>query len=215
MALSTEVSQRELARAAGLCYEGRRIRVSLAFLAAEGYTSESNATSWDSIKLSGNGYADYTVTLATGSYDSVTDNRYELPVVSAPFTGSGSGFTATHFYAVLGSINTKTINNVALTTNVATITTSAAHGFSTGNTVTIAGLTNTVFNGTYTIASTPLSTTFTFSRTNANITSVADSGTATVVTEETSIMQLGTFSPSEVWSAGQTKTIEIPISVDN
>jgi hypothetical protein len=167
------------------------------------------------VKLSGNGYADYTATLATGSYDAITDNRYELPVLIASYTGSGSGFTATHFYAVLGSINTKTIDNVAVTTNVATITTSAAHGFSTGNTVTIAGLTNAVLNGTYTIASTPLSTTFTYNKTTANITSVADSGTAVVVTEETSIMQLGTFTPSETWAAGQTKTIEVPISVDN
>lgn len=215
MALTTDVSQRELARVAGLCYEGRRLRVSLANMTTQGYTSESNRTSWDSVKLSGNGYADYAVTLATGSYDAVTDNRYELPVVTASYTGAGSGFIATHFYAVIGTINTKTITTVSLTSNVATITTSAAHGFITGDVVTNTGLTTSVLNGSYTIASTPSSTQYTFAKTNANIGSTADSGTATVVTEEASIMQLGTFTPSETWAAGQTKTIEIPISVDN
>jgi hypothetical protein len=215
MALTSTTSRRELARLAGLGYEGRRLRVSLAYMAAEGYTAESDRTSWDSIKVTGGGYADYTATLSTGTYDSVTDNRYELPVVNALFTASSPGFTATHFYAVLGTINSKTINNVALTTNVATITTSAAHGFSTGNTVTIAGLTNTVLNGTYTIASTPLSTTFTFAKTNADITSVADSGTAVVVTEDANVMQLGEFVPAETWAAAQSKTIQVPISIDD
>jgi hypothetical protein len=215
MALASTTSRREMARVAGLAYEGRRLRVSLAFMAAEGFTAESDRTSWDTIKVTGGGYADYTATLATGSYDSVTDNRYELPVVNALFTGSAPGFTATHFYAVLGTISSRTITNVALTTNVATITTSAAHGFSTGNTVTIAGLTNTALNGTYTIASTPLSTTFTFSKTNADITSVADSGTAVVVTEDANVMQLGTFTPAEVWAAAQSKTIQVPISIDD
>jgi len=215
MALATVTSRRELARIAGLAYEGRRLRVSLAFMAAEGYTAESDRTLWDGIKVTGGGYADYTATLATGSYDSVTDNRYELPVVNALFAASAPGFTATHFYAVLGTISTRTITTVALTTNVATITTSAAHGFSTGNTVTIAGLTNTVFNGTYTITGTPLSTTFTYNRTNADVTSAADTGTAVVVTEDANIMQLGTFTPSEVWAAAQSKTIQVPISIDD
>jgi hypothetical protein len=70
-----------------------------------------------------------------------------------------------------------TISNVALTSNVATITTSAAHGLVVGQVVTIAGLTNTALNGTYTITTVPTTTTFTFARTNSNIASTADSGT--------------------------------------
>lgn len=73
--------------------------------------------------------------------------------------------------------NNATISNVALTSNVATITTSAAHGFVVGQSVTIAGLTNTALNGTYTITTVPTTTTFTFARTNSNIPSTADSGT--------------------------------------
>jgi hypothetical protein len=81
---------------------------------------------------------------------------------------------------ILKGLPNRTINNVSLTSNVATITTTAAHNFLTGNAVVISGLTNSVLNGTYTISSTPTTTTFTFAKTNANITSVADSGTASV-----------------------------------
>lgn len=73
--------------------------------------------------------------------------------------------------------DTATISNVALTSNVATITTSAAHGFTVGQQVTIAGLTTTALNGTYTITAVPSTTTFTFAKTNNNIASASDSGT--------------------------------------
>jgi len=69
------------------------------------------------------------------------------------------------------------ISNVALTSNVATITTSVAHGFTIGQSITIAGLTTTALNGTYTITTVPTATTFTFAKTNANIASTPDSGT--------------------------------------
>jgi len=215
VALTSVTSRLELARVAALAYEGRRIRVSLAYMLAQGFTSESTRAQWDTVKISGAGYADYAVTIGTGSYDSITDQRYELPAVNADFTASSPGFTATHFYAVLGTNDSRTISNVALTSDVATITTSAAHGYSTGNVVTITGLSQTVLNGTYTITGTPTGTTFTYARTNANITSVASAGTAVVVTEDTNIMQLGTFAPEEVWAPGQSKTIQIPISIDD
>jgi len=69
------------------------------------------------------------------------------------------------------------ITNTVLTTNVATITTSGAHGFVSGQSVTIAGATNGVYNGTYVISSVPTSTTFTYARTNANIASAVSAGT--------------------------------------
>ena len=78
-----------------------------------------------------------------------------------------------------GIATTTTITNVALTSNVVTITTGVAHGLGTGQVVTVAAVTNTGVNGTYTIASTPTTTTFTYSLTASNITSVADTGTVT------------------------------------
>ena len=68
-----------------------------------------------------------------------------------------------------------TVSNKALTSNVATITTSAAHGLFVGDTVKITGV-DTTFNGTWTITTVPTSTTFTYARTTANVTSAAASG---------------------------------------
>lgn len=73
----------------------------------------------------------------------------------------------------------RTITTVARTSNVATITTSVAHGYSVGDSVTIAAVTNTGLNGTFTIASIPTTTTFTYAQTGIDITSGADTGTVT------------------------------------
>ncbi|MBP1685402.1 MAG: hypothetical protein H6Q33_1545 [Deltaproteobacteria bacterium] len=73
-----------------------------------------------------------------------------------------------------------TVTNVAVTSNVATITTSAPHGLAIGDVVTITGLTNTSLNVTQKVVATvPSATTFTFAITTADIASVADAGTAT------------------------------------
>jgi len=65
------------------------------------------------------------------------------------------------------------ISGGILTSNVATITTPVAHPFTTGQSITIVGLSSSlaVLNGTQTIASTPTSTTFTIAKTNADIAS--------------------------------------------
>jgi hypothetical protein len=68
-----------------------------------------------------------------------------------------------------------TVSNKALTSNVATITTSAAHGLFVGDTVKITGV-DTTFNGLWTITTVPSTTTFTFARTASNVTSGASSG---------------------------------------
>lgn len=76
----------------------------------------------------------------------------------------------------IGKSAARTITNVALTSNVATITTALAHGFSTGDTVTVDASNNT-FDGTYTITAVPSSTTFTYALVTGNITSAAATGT--------------------------------------
>lgn len=69
-----------------------------------------------------------------------------------------------------------TVSNKALTTNVATLTTTTAHGLIVGSVVLVAGV-DATFNGTYTVASVPTTTTFTYSRTAANVASAAATGT--------------------------------------
>jgi len=70
------------------------------------------------------------------------------------------------------------ITNTVLTANVVTITTSQAHGFAVGNRVIITNATNATYNGTYTIATVPTSTTFTYALVNANIASAVSIGEA-------------------------------------
>lgn len=70
----------------------------------------------------------------------------------------------------------RTISNVALTSNVATITTASAHGYSPSDSVTV-DASNNVFDGTYSIIAVPTATTFTYARTNANIPSAVATGT--------------------------------------
>ncbi len=79
---------------------------------------------------------------------------------------------------------TVSINNKALTSNVATLQTTAAHGFAVGMEVVITGV-DATFNGTYTITTIPTSTTFTYAKTATNVTSTAVSpvgtGTSNVI----------------------------------
>jgi hypothetical protein len=82
-------------------------------------------------------------------------------------------------YANTISTITKTVSNKALTSNVATITTSATHGFAVGDIAVITGV-DATFNGTYYVKAVPTTTTFTFDKTNANVTSAAASGSVSV-----------------------------------
>ncbi len=72
------------------------------------------------------------------------------------------------------------ISNLALTSNVATVTTSLVHNLSIGQSVTLTFLTGPTLasdvNGTYTVASIPSTTTFTVAKTHANISTGAATG---------------------------------------
>jgi hypothetical protein len=71
------------------------------------------------------------------------------------------------------------VNNKALTSNVATLTTSDAHGFAVGDIVGIEGVDST-FDGEFTIVAIPSTTTFTYAKTASNVTSAAVSPTGKV-----------------------------------
>lgn len=80
------------------------------------------------------------------------------------------------------SVTTDYVKNIALVaraSNVATITTDGAHGYTIGETVVIAGA-DTGYNGSYTIASVPSTTTFTYANTGADDTANISAGTTTV-----------------------------------
>ena len=133
-----------------------------------------------------------TVTVTTPSTHGIPNGAYvgiygltNTSFANGAFTANVSNGTTFTYTVPGGPGSLVDITNTALTTNIATITTSGAHGFVTGQSVTIAGATNTVYNGTYVIASTPTSNTFTYSITNANITSAASAGTVALSVEST------------------------------
>jgi hypothetical protein len=78
---------------------------------------------------------------------------------------------------------TVSITNKERTTNVATLTTSTAHGLAVGMTIVITGV-DATFNGTYRITTVPTTTTFTYTTgTSGTVTSTAVSPVGTGVTD--------------------------------
>jgi hypothetical protein len=77
---------------------------------------------------------------------------------------------------------TVSITNKALTSNVATLTTSAVHGLCTGMEIVITGV-DATFNGTYRITGVPTTTTFTYAKTATNVASTPVSPAGTGVAE--------------------------------
>jgi hypothetical protein len=77
---------------------------------------------------------------------------------------------------------TVSINNKALTSNVATLTTTVAHGLCIGMQIVITGV-DATFNGEYRITSVPTTTTFTYAKTASNVASTAVSPVGTGVAE--------------------------------
>ena len=76
--------------------------------------------------------------------------------------------------------NAGTITNKALTSNIATLTTSAVHGLTIGDEVWVEGV-DATFNGKYTVTTVPSTTTFTYAKTASNVAStVVSSATALV-----------------------------------
>jgi hypothetical protein len=77
---------------------------------------------------------------------------------------------------------TVSITNKALTSDVATLTTSAAHGLTVGMDITITDV-DATFNGTYRITTVPTTTTFTYAKVASNVASTAVSPVGTGVTD--------------------------------
>jgi hypothetical protein len=78
-----------------------------------------------------------------------------------------------------GFVAQRTITTVGSATNVVTIATSVAHGYVVNDNITVAAVTNTSVNGTFTIASVPTSTTFTYAQAGTDYANTADTGTTT------------------------------------
>ncbi len=73
-----------------------------------------------------------------------------------------------------------TIVNKALTSNVATLTTSAAHNLAISDSIWVEGV-DATFNGEFTVATVPTTTTFTYTKAATNVTSTAVTSAAAIV----------------------------------
>jgi hypothetical protein len=73
-----------------------------------------------------------------------------------------------------------TIVNKELTSNVATLTTSAAHNLAVSDSIWVEGV-DATFNGEFTVLTVPTTTTFTYTKTATNVTSTAVTSAAAIV----------------------------------
>jgi len=96
--------------------------------------------------------------------------------VSGVYSFAASGASSYNPPAV-----TATVLNTQLNSNVVSITTTAAHGLTAGQPITVSGVANATYNGNYMILDTPSATTFRYSRINANIGITTQGGTVTLL----------------------------------
>jgi hypothetical protein len=145
--------------------------------------------------------------LGNGTFGSGLDGRWEFPVATerpycyarASYAPEGlQGFYTWHDEAT-NSISTK-----SLTSEVATITTATAHGFTAGQTVLITDVDGT-FNGTHIITSAPTLTTFRYAKAGA-----ADVGSTPVSPAGVAIRQRGYLAVSDFASQGSTTSYNVP-----
>ena len=105
----------------------------------------------------------------------------KYPTTAVAFIGQTNRLAYTTAALNVGTL----VVNKALTSNVATLTTSTAHGLATGDLVWVEGV-GSPFDSTttaFTITGTPTTTTFTYAVTNANIASTAVSSSYATVSK--------------------------------
>jgi hypothetical protein len=116
------------------------------------------------------------VTITAGQINEVAISGRQIRE-AVRVAGSVSGDVRVAAVRLRPGTGTLAISNVALTSNVATITLSAAHTMLVGEIVTV-GCSNPLVNGTFTITAVT-STTFSYASTQSNITSASATGTVT------------------------------------
>ena len=144
--------------------------------------------------------------LGNSLFGSGLDERWEFPIATErPYSYARSTWAPTGrngFYRWHPDI-TRSVNNKAISSNVVTLTTSAAHTFEIGDTVVVSGVDGTL-NGTHIITAVPSTTTFRFAKTTGDVASTAVSpvGTALVATNSRAVTDFA--------SQGSTSAYNVP-----
>jgi hypothetical protein len=148
------------------------------------------------------------------------DERWEFPTATArPYSYARTTWAPTGrkgFYEWHGDLS-KSISNSARSGSTATITTSTAHGFRVGDSVTVAGTNgNSALHGTYTILSVPTTTTFTYTTsTSGTITSAADTGTALVPANSWAVTDFLSQGSTTAYNVPGSATFNADLAIDN
>jgi len=134
------------------------------------------------------------------------DGRWEYPVATErSYSYARANFSPTGlkgFFRWFAN-STKAISNKALTSNIATLTTSTAHGFEVGQSVTVSTV-DATFNGTYTITAVPTTTTFRYTKTAGDVASAAVSPAGSVLRNR------GYLAVTDFASQGSTSLYNVP-----
>ena len=134
------------------------------------------------------------------------DGRWEYPVATErSYSYARSSYSPTGlkgFYRWFDN-STKVVNNKALTSNIATLTTSTAHGYEVGQSVTVSGVDST-FNGTFTITAVPSTTTFRYAKTAGDVASAAVSPVGSVLRNR------GYLAVTDFATQGSTSAYNVP-----
>lgn len=134
-------------------------------------------------------YARFEAEIVNGTGDGefdLTENRYVVITKEKQdlTTSANFSWTAVNVAKIYASaLKELDIDQKSLTSNVATIRTTSAHGFTTGDTVVVSGVDDT-FNGVVTVTGTPTTTKFTYAKTYSGtiaVTDVIPSGVASKV----------------------------------
>jgi hypothetical protein len=146
-------------------------------------------------------YLDATVYARVDTYDYV---RQLVDEVLVDFSGT----TFANVEIEPASTTNVTISNKALASNVATITTSTAHGIIPTQTISIYNV-DTTFNGVHDVIATPSANTFTFALSSANVASTATTANSKSITSKSIANFVGTLttSASHGFTVGDTVVI--------
>lgn len=97
-----------------------------------------------------------------------TNKEFYYGQTAVPQMAGTAGYMISILDAFLvNGFNSKNVSSISVTSNVATVTTSTAHGYEIGNIIVFSGANESIFNDEFEIISIPSTTTFTFSVTTA------------------------------------------------
>jgi len=147
--------------------------------------------------------------LGNSSFSTGPDGRWEYPVATErPYSYARASYAPTGLKGIYTWFDNKSVSvsNKSLTSNVATLTTSTAHGFEIGQSVTIAGV-DATFNGTYLITN-KTNNSFTYAKTASDVASTVVSPVGTAVRTR------GYKAVTDFTSQGSTTTYNVPGNED-